>query len=374
MARVLIDRLTLRDFRSYTRLEAHFDGRPVALHGPNGAGKTNLLEAISLLAPGRGLRGARADEVGRRDTDALNGRPWAVSVRLATEEGPLAAGTGLEPPAVRRIVRIEGETVPAGRLAEQLRLVWMTPQQDRIFLDGAGERRRFLDRLTLAADPAHGARAAAFDRAMRERLKLLTAGPDDRAWLVALEAQAAAAGALLAAARERTVRRLQEEIDRRSERPFPSAGLKLTDDWGARPDAEDALIEALCRARERDRAAGRASIGPSRSDLDVVHREKNRAAAECSTGEQKALILNLVLAQAASLANNEESHAESAPNPILLLDEVAAHLDARRRAALFDEIVELRLQAFLTGTDEMLFSDLGERAQIARVERSELKL
>jgi DNA replication and repair protein RecF len=208
---------------------------------------------------------------------------------------------------------------------------------------------------------------------MRERLRLLTQGPRDPAWLLALEAQAAEAGAALARARARTIARLQEEIDRRQDRPFPSASLALSDDWGARAEAEEALKEALLRARPRDGAAGRALVGPSRSDLLVLHRGKNRPAAECSTGEQKALILNLVLAQASVLAKSEESCAESAPNPILLLDEVAAHLDARRRAALFDEIVELRLQAFLTGTDEMLFSDLGDRAQIARVERSEVR-
>jgi DNA replication and repair protein RecF len=259
-------------------------------------------------------------------------------------------------------------------LCEHVSLVWMTPQQDRLFLDGAGERRRFLDRLAFAALPDHARAAAAFERAMRERMRLLIEGPADGEWLNALEAQAAAAGARLACGRRVTVERLQNEIDQRPARPFPQADLKLSDDWGAQPPEAEAerLREGLARARARDRAAGRALVGPQRSDLEVTHREKNRPAAECSTGEQKALILNLVLAQAAALAKRNDSRAESAANPILLLDEVAAHLDAPRRASLFDEVVALKLQAFLTGTDRMLFSDLGDRARIARVDRSSL--
>jgi DNA replication and repair protein RecF len=248
----------------------------------------------------------------------------------------------------------------------------MTPQQDRLFLDGGADRRRFLDRLAFAATPSHAAAAARFETAMKERLRLLTEGPDDAQWLGALEARAAEAGSALIRGRAETVRRLQEEIDGRAERPFPQAALSLTGEWGEAANAEERLLEALGPARERERAAGRSLTGPQRTDLLVIHKEKNRPASECSTGEQKALILNLVLAQAARLSRSNESRAESAPNPILLLDEVAAHLDAPRRAALFDEIMVLGLQAFLTGTDRMLFTDLGERAQIARVDRSAL--
>jgi DNA replication and repair protein RecF len=361
--------LALTDFRSYARAELAMDGRPVYLFGPNGAGKTNLLEAVSFLAPGKGLRGAGAGEVGRRLPGEREGRAWSVAARVDTGEDALRVGTGTGPGKARRIVRIEGETVQPGRLAEVVRLVWLTPAQDRLFVEGGSERRRFLDRLTFAAEPAHATAAAAYERAIRERLKLLTEGPADPAWLEALEVQAARAGAALAAGRARTVAALQAEIDTRAERPFPQARLALSGDWASDEAAvmEPLLKAALARARDRDAGAGRSLTGPHRTDLLVVHVEKDRPAAECSTGEQKALILNLVLAQAARL-----SRAERDPNPILLLDEVAAHLDAHRRAALFDEISALRLQAFLTGTDEALFEDLKGRAQGVRVDASAL--
>jgi DNA replication and repair protein RecF len=310
--------------------------------------------------------------VGRRAPGEAQGRPWSVSAVLAGPGGETRVGTGLEAGGARRLVRIEGETVPPGRLAEVLRLVWLTPQQDRLFLEGGSERRRFLDRLAFAAEPTHAAAAADYEKAMRERLRLLTDGPNDPVWLDALEARAAASGAALAAGRARTVARLQAEIDARADRPFPLAILSLSGEWGEAADAEGRLRAVLKTARARDAAAGRSLSGPQRTDLIVVHREKDRPAAECSTGEQKALILNLVLAQASRLAKSDDFRSESAGSPILLLDEVAAHLDASRRAALFDEIVALGLQAFLTGTDRMLFSDLGERAQIAHVDRSVL--
>jgi DNA replication and repair protein RecF len=375
----ILRRLMLTDFRSYERMTADFEGRPVVLWGANGAGKTNLLEAISFLSPGRGLRGAGAAEVGRRGPGETGGRPWSVSTVLGgAGEEDLRVGTGMEPGGTRRIVRVEGETAAPGRLAAVLRLVWLTPQQDRLFLEGASERRRFLDRLTFAADPAHAAVAADYEKALRERLRLLTDGPNDPAWLDALEARASVAGGALAAGRARTVRSLQAEIDGRADRPFPQATLSLSGEWDDQPDAADRLRLALGRGRERDAAAGRSLSGPQRTDLTVLHREKDRPAGECSTGEQKALILNLVLAQAARLSKapptSDDLRAESAGTPILLLDEVAAHLDASRRAALFDEIVALGLQAFLTGTDRMLFSDLGERAQFVHVDRSELTM
>jgi len=356
----------LTDFRSYARAELVMDGRPVYLAGPNGSGKTNFLEAVSLLIPGRGLRNAAQAEFGRRLPGESRGRAWAIAATLEEEGGPVRIGTGVESPgAPRRAVRIEGETVPPGRLAEHLRQVWLTPAQDRLFLEGASDRRRFFDRLVFAAEPPHAAHASAYEKAQRERMRLLTDGPDDPAWLSALEARMAEAGALMACARARTRQALQTEIDGRGERPFPLARLTLTGEWeqmaeeGAGPaDIEARLVRALAAARERDAAAGRALTGPHRGDLAVIHVEKDRPAAECSTGEQKALILNLVLAQAARL-----SRAESAPSPIILLDEVAAHLDRRRRAALFDEITALGLQAFLTGTDEHLFEDLRGRAQ-----------
>ena len=373
--RTALTRLTLTDFRSYARAELVMDGRPVFLVGPNGAGKTNLLEAISLLTPGRGLRGSSLAEVGRRLPGEAKGRPWAVAATISADGEETKLGTGVEQAgAVRRTVRIEGETVPPGRLAEHLREVWLTPAQDRLFLEGAGERRRFFDRLVFAAEPAHASHAQSYERALRERMRLLTEGSADAAWLDALEARLAEAGALMAEARARTLSALQAEIAERGERPFPQARLSFAGEWeqlaaagAAIAEIETRLLGALKAARPRDAAAGRALTGPHRGDLAVVHTEKDRPAAECSTGEQKALVLNLVLAQAARLAR-----VAGQPSPILLLDEVAAHLDARRRAALFDEIEATGLQAFLTGTDAQLFEALAGRAQGVRVEASGL--
>ncbi|WP_269715022.1 DNA replication/repair protein RecF [Caulobacter sp. NIBR2454] len=375
MSRAALLSLSLTDFRSYERTRLEADGRSVFLFGPNGAGKTNLLEAISMLSPGRGLRGSALAEVGRRLPGEAVGRAWAVAAVVDDSEGETRLGTGTETAgAARRLVRLEGEPVPPGRMADHIRPVWLTPQQDRLFLEAASERRKFFDRLVFAAEPVHAAHASAYDKAQRERLRLLVDAVGDEAWLTALEARMAQAGALMAAARVRTLRALQEEIDSRGDRPFPQARLSLTGDWetmaangSESPEIEARLAAALAVARPRDGAAGRSLTGPHRGDLAVVHAEKDRPAAECSTGEQKALILNLVLAQAARL-----SRAESAPNPILLLDEVAAHLDLKRRAALADEITALGLQAFLTGTDEALFDHLKGRALGVRVDGSGL--
>ena len=365
MSRAVIDHLALADFRSYARAELRPGGRSVYLFGQNGAGKTNLLEAVSFLAPGKGLRGASVGEVGRRLPGEVQGRAWAVSAVLDTPEGETRLGAGIETASsARRSVRLDGETVAPGRMTDVVRLIWLTPAQDRLFLEGASDRRKFLDRLAYADMPSHAAVAGAYEKAMRERIRLLTDGPRDADWLDALETQAAEAGARLAEGRAKTVAALQGEIDARSERPFPQAELSLTGPFeqaagrGENGEAIAGEIRAvLARGRDRDAAAGRALSGPHRTDLAVLHRAKDRAAAECSTGEQKALVLNLVLAQAARL-----SRAESAPNPILLFDEVAAHLDRERRAALFDEIAALQLQAFLTGVESALFEGLKGRA------------
>lgn len=377
VTRTAFTHLTLTDFRSYGRAEIALDGRPVWLAGPNGAGKTNLLEAISLFTAGRGLRNAAMAEVGRRAPGEGQGRAWAVAAVIEQDGEATRIGTGTESAgAARRTVRLEGEAVPPGRLADHQRQVWLTPAQDRLFLEGAGDRRRFFDRLVFAAEPTHAAHVNAYEKSQRERMRLLGEGPADPAWLSALEARMAEAGALMVEARARTLAALQAEIDSRGDRPFPQAKLSLTGDWERMAgegvdfaEIEARLARALESARDRDASAGRALTGPHRGDLAVIHVEKDRPAAECSTGEQKALILNLVLAQAARL-----SRAESAPNPILLLDEVAAHLDRRRRAALFDEIEALELQAFLTGTDEHLFEDLKGRAQGVHVDGSSLAI
>ncbi len=373
LVEALITALTLTDFRSYGTARLEPGAGPVVLHGPNGAGKTNLLEALSLLTPGKGLRGATAAEMGRREPGEASGRPWAVAVELDddTRLGTGVPGGG----AARRIVRINAETAQPGRLLEYLRPVWATPDQDRLFSDARADRLRFFDRLVFAALPDHAAAVGAYDKALRERLRLLVQAADggeaDPLWLDALEGRLAEAGARIAEARVAALATLQSAIDGRGDRPFPQADLGLAGEAeqqiasGAAPaEVEAALREGLARARARDGAAGRSLFGPHRTDLTALHREKNRPAAEGSSGEQKALVLNLVLAQITRLAHQTA-------RPMLLLDEAPAHLEAARRAALFDEIEVLGrehgLQAFMTGTERPLFEGLEGRARFVRV-------
>ena len=369
----MITALTLTDFRSYAAATLPIAAGAVVLHGPNGAGKTNLLEALSLFTPGKGLRGATAPEMGRREPGEATGRAWAVAAILTDGDEEAKLGTGVQSPgAARRIVRIDGETAQPGRLLDHLRPVWATPEQDRLFSDARAARLKFLDRLVFAADPAHAASVSAYEKALRERLRLLTEGVEGRAadplWLDALELRLGEAGAEAAMARSTALTTLQAAIDARNDRPFPQADLGLTGEAeamataGAGPEAIVAAIrDGLSRSRARDAAAGRSLFGPHRSDLTALHREKNRPAAEGSSGEQKALVLNLILAQITRLAD------QPAP-PVLLLDEAPAHLDTARRAALFDEIEALGLQAFMTGTEAELFAPLRGRAQFVRVE------
>ena len=368
----LITALTLTDFRSYAVAALALPPGPVILYGPNGAGKTNLLEAISLLTPGKGLRGATAPEMGRREPGEATGRAWAVAVTLDGEDGEVRLGTGVQAAgAARRTVRIDGETAPPGRLLDHLRPVWATPEQDRLFSDARADRLRFFDRLVFAADPDHAAAVSAYDKALRERLRLLTEGAEGREadplWLDALEIRLGEAGARAASARAGALKTLQAGIDARNDRPFPQADLGLTGEaetlaLGGHPlaDIATSIREGMARSRARDAAAGRSLFGPHRSDLTALHREKNRPAAEGSSGEQKALVLNLILAQIERLKGGVP--------PVLLLDEAPAHLDTARRAALFEEIVALRLQAFMTGTEADLFADLKGRAAFVRVE------
>lgn len=369
----MITTLTLTDFRSYAAATLPVAAGSVVLHGPNGAGKTNLLEALSLFTPGRGLRGATAPEMGRREPGEATGRAWAVAAVLTDGEGETKLGAGVQSPgAARRIVRIDGETAQPGRLLDHLRPVWATPEQDRLFSDARAARLKFFDRLVFAADPAHAASVSAYEKALRERLRLLTEGAEGRAadplWLDALELRLGEAGAEAALARAAALTTLQAAIDARNDRPFPQADLGLTGEAeamaaaGAGPEAIAAAVrEGLARSRARDAAAGRSLFGPHRSDLTALHRAKNRPAAEGSSGEQKALVLNLILAQITRLADQPA-------RPVLLLDEAPAHLDTARRAALFDEIEALGLQAFLTGTEAELFAPLRGRAQFVRVE------
>ncbi len=368
-----VRQLRLTDFRNYRQLRVDSAPTPVVLIGPNGAGKTNLLEALSFLAPGRGLRRARLDEVGHRiPAIPAPGAAWAVAATLDTPEGRLAVGTGLEfgkgeGGVPRRVVRIDGRTAGSQTaLGRHVACVWLTPQLDRLFLDGPGERRRFLDRLVIALHPEHAGDVAAYENALRQRARLLSEGQRDPHWLSALEDTMARHGVAMAAARADTVQRL-DAAARLGVGPFPRAALAMSgevDGWVAEMaalDAEDRLRGALAAARLRDAESGTTSLGPHRSDLSVRHLDLDLPAAEGSTGQQKALLVSIALAHARLV-----SLSRGRP-PLLLLDEIAAHLDADRRHALFDEIVALGAQSWMTGTDAELFTPLAGRAQILRV-------
>ena len=316
----------------------------VLLFGENGAGKTNLLEAVSLLTPGRGLRGAALGEMARQGGNG----GFAVAARL----GDVDIGTGTQPAAPeRRQVRINGAPAAVNSLGEWLSVLWLTPAMDRLFAGSAGDRRRFLDRLVLALDPTHAHHSTRYDAAMRARTKLF-AEPEtaDAAWLTALEEAMVEHGTAVAEARARTVAALDERLSAAPEDEFARAEIAL-DGWSASD-----LRQALLHNRARDAAAGRATEGPHRQDLVVTHRGKRMPAARCSTGEQKALLLGLVLAHAELVA------ARRGAAPILLLDEVAAHLDPKRRAALFARL-EGRGQVWMTGTEAALFEGIGEASR-----------
>ncbi|NBB98996.1 MAG: DNA replication/repair protein RecF [Alphaproteobacteria bacterium] len=339
-----ISHLTLSHFRSHQRTRLHFDGRPVALHGPNGSGKTNILEAISLFSPGRGLRRATPDDMARKP-QALG---WKLRAEIATPDGPRLAETWAEPGQPRQ-VRIDEKAAPQIALGALLPMLWLTPAMDRLWLEGAEGRRRFLDRTTLSFAPDHAAQVLAYDKAMRERNRLLRDGVRDARWYAALEAQMADAGAQITANRHAALAELAAHADPDS--PFPMADLSLD------CTAPDDLANALADSRARDMAAGRSLIGPHRADLRAVWAAKGMAAAQCSTGEQKAFLISAILANARALA------AHAATPPVLLLDEVAAHLDAARRAALYDAVCAMGAQCFMTGTGPDLFAELGPRAQ-----------
>ena len=347
--RLSLSRLIVTDFRSYARADLALDARPVTLTGENGAGKTNLLEAISLLSPGRGLRGAAYADLARAD----GGGGWAVSATLRLPDGDeLRIGTGQEAGAENtnrsRIVRIDGVNAGPSALAEYVRMVWLTPAMDRLFVEGASERRKFFDRLVMGFDPSHGTRANAYERALRERNRLLADEVFDDAWLTGLEEQMAEHGVAIAAARAEMLARLRGALEAASEDAFPRAEIALDgpleEQVTREPavDVEDRFRVLLKEMRGRDAGAGRALSGPHRTDLLVRHAAKDREARLCSTGEQKALLIGMVLA------------------------------NARLLAALFDEIVGLGLQAFMTGTDPSLFEAFGDRAQHMRVEGGQI--
>lgn len=345
----MLSRLILTDFRNHAELVLAPAPGFVILTGENGAGKTNVLEGVSLLSPGRGLRRAALSAMQRQDGPG----GFGIAATLALPDGDVEIATGtLASAPERRQLRIQGAAATANTLAEWLTVLWLTPAMDRLFVEPAGERRRFLDRLTLALVPAHAQHAARYEAAMRARTRLLTAEePADPQWLSALEAQMAQHGAAIDAARRETVAALGERLADQPEGPFARAALLLEGWLGT----ADTLLADLRTGRARDAAAGRALAGPHRADLAVTHLGKGQAAALASTGEQKALLLGIVLAHA-ELVASRTGHA-----PILLLDEVAAHLDPVRRAALFDRLSG-HGQVWMTGTEPALFAAIGADA------------
>ncbi|MDZ7712019.1 MAG: DNA replication/repair protein RecF [Rhodovibrio sp.] len=381
-----VQRLHLTAFRNYAQAKLESDGRPVVLTGPNGAGKTNLLEAISFLAPGRGLRRAGLSEVERHPGAQGRGQeagaalpasqPWAVAARVITPDGPRDLGTGRDATAdgrERRAVKIDGDFAGSQQaLGEIVAVTWLTPQMDRLFQDSPGGRRRFVDRLVYGIDPAHAGRVNAYEHALRERARLLRGDrTPDPAWLSVLEQRMAERGVAIAAARRQLIDRLAS-ASASGGGPFPKADLGLAgdletwfDDLSAL-DAEEKMTAALEQSRGRDAETGGAAYGPHRADLVARHVDRDLPAELCSTGEQKALLISIVLAHARLLA------AERGFAPLVLLDEVAAHLDAERRAALFDELVALGAQPWLTGTDPELFAGLKGRAQFFEVQAARI--
>ncbi|WP_414901201.1 DNA replication/repair protein RecF [Sphingomonas flavalba] len=339
-----IARLALTDFRSYADALVAPGPGLVVLTGENGAGKTNILEAVSMLAPGRGLRGAALGEIAR--SDGAGG--FAVAARVGGAE--IGTGTLAAQPE-RRLVRINGAAAAATALGEWLAILWLTPAMDRLFTEAAGGRRRFLDRLALALAPDHAGHATRYDAAMRARNKLLATDPaPDPAWLTALEARMVEHGIALGAARALVVAALGARLAAAPEGPFARAGLALA---GWDDGDGGAFAAALATGRGRDAAAGRTLVGPHRADLIVSHLDKGQPASRCSTGEQKALLLGIVLAHADLVAER------AGRRPVLLLDEVAAHLDPARRAALFARLADGGGQVWMTGTEASLFAGIG---------------
>ena len=340
-----LSRLTLTDFRSYAAATIESGPGFVLLFGENGAGKTNLLEAVSMLAPGRGLRGVPISEMARQGGSG----GWGVAAKLGESD----LGTGTQPAAPeRRQVRINGAPASVNALGEWLSILWLTPAMDRLFTGSAGERRRFLDRLVLALEPGHAHHASRYEAAMRARNKLLADEQWDESWLASLEAAMAEHGAAIAEARARVVTALDAAIAGAPEDEFARAEIAL-EGWAGGD------LAALLRAnRSRDAAAGRATEGPHRQDLAVLHRAKHMPAARSSTGEQKALLLGLVLAHADLVTERRGQP------PLLLLDEVAAHLDPKRRAALFGRL-EGRGQVWMTATEAPLFDGIAAATRLA---------
>ena len=366
-----IARLRLSQFRSYPSLDVRFSGAPVVLYGPNGAGKTNILEAVSLLSPGRGLRGAKISELGYRQSGQESGHRWAVAARLKNSGHKIGTGS-IESAPNRRQMRLDGKPASGPDISRILSVNWLTPAHDRLFVGPTAERRKFFDRLCLSHVPDHGRTFLAYEKARAERGRLFVDGIHDTYWLDALEKELATGGARIAKTRHAMLERLNGEIMSRMDGVFPKSTLALDGEaealYAAGADVDevtDWIKTELEKDRPLDRKAGRTLRGVHKTDLKVTHLEKNMPAGQCSTGEQKALLIGLVLA-----------HARCRPGapPILLLDEVAAHLDDHRRTALAGELFDLHTQVFLTGTDARLFEAFVGKAELFKVEDNALHL
>jgi DNA replication and repair protein RecF len=342
----MIEQLTLTDFRNHETLRLEPEGQLIILHGSNGAGKTNILEAVSLLVPGRGLRRAAIADMARKTG------PGGFTVSAQANGSQFGTAVRSDAPS-RRHVQINGAVAAINDLAQWFAIIWLTPAMDRLFADGAAPRRRFLDRLVLALHPAHAMHASRYENALRQRNRMLNERQQDASWFDAIEARLAEHGAAMAVARAEMLHHLSAEIAAMPASPFAKPHLSLEGD--SLCDVA-MLTQALCQGRARDRAAGRTLVGPHRADLTVIHAEHGQAAADCSTGEQKALLLTVILAHAGLVAR-----LRGAP-PILLLDEVAAHLDPARRAVLFERLTNTGSQVWMTGTEASLFDSAGADA------------
>ncbi len=375
--RLFVSEIKLTDFRNYASAKLVLGSEPVVLVGDNGSGKTNLLEAVSLLGSGHGLRARPYSELCRKE----GAGGFAVAAKIVSRQGDVEIGTGLAPGSQEegtgRVVRIAGKEQSAGALADYVKLVWLIPAMDGLFTGPASERRRFLDRLVLAVDPKMRSPIGRYDRAMRQRNRLFQMREGSRALFDSLEEQMAEAGVAIAASRLDAVHRLGVLIEltrgaRGEDTPFPYAQLalegRLEEALAAHPatEVEDEFRRILNEGRERDRAAARTLEGPHLSDLIVIHGPKNAPAEHCSSGEQKALLIGLILAKAELIKEIEGAA------PLVLLDEVAAHLDEARRMALFGEILRLGAQAWMTGTDRDLFAPIAQNAQILAVNRGKI--
>jgi len=368
-----IEQLRLTDFRSYEHLDVSLTAAPVVLYGANGAGKTNLLEAISFLSPGRGLRRAKTHDVAHRRADGSTAPAWGITAQLGGLDLPVKLAVGQVPEHPRRrMVRIDDKTASGTELARYMTMMWLTPAQDRLFVGPSSDRRKFLDRFTLVHTPSHGFASLRYEKLRSERNRLLSEGVNDAFWYDAIETDMAEHGAKIAVARAKTVNLLIAELSDWPDSAFPRASLALEGEaevhaqngWDE-AEINQFIIQSLSEGRGLDMRAGRTLSGVHRSDFKITHVDKNMPAADCSTGEQKALLISLILAHA-------RAQAEQAP--ILLLDEVAAHLDVDRRAALIEHLLALGTQLFMTGTDASLFDAFSGRAQVFDVSDHRLSL